>query len=208
LSLFYGKACPDNVYNIKEISTYEELFMHLYDVEGILASKNDADTYFKQLLKILRSSDDEQLKAIILRKVNAQKITIDNLYSLWRSVDDFGKWLIQNYVVMYEGADTYLHKIMMSMVHLTTSEFIEKTYICIFDEADISTNEERRKMILSINKLEKIILSKQIIAYYDKLFCELVRKYTAITPNNIGPATCAIVFTQASLRSAPTAPCI
>lgn len=163
---FYEKAFPDNVYNIKSIKTYEELLQYLYGVGDFLATKSDIDQYYKKLLNLLRNNRQQSLKNIILQSVNAQKITYENVYILWKNADEFRRWLIQNYILKYEKTLVYLGIVMKSLNCLSEREFVEMAYVCIFYQEDKkSLIGERQKLIASMSKVGAIHFSERMKKY-------------------------------------------
>lgn len=101
LLYFYSVASPDNVYNIKYISTYKEAFSFLYGVHNIVEYPPESDVYMIQLMKVMHQNKGNSFKSIILKELNTQIIDKDNLYVLWKNADKFKRWLIQNYFLLY-----------------------------------------------------------------------------------------------------------
>ncbi len=178
LLYFYGKACPDNVYNIKKIMTYEELLQYLYGIEGILPSKSSTDEYYRQLLKILKDNPNSTLQSIILKQLNTLKISDDNIYSLWKNTNEFGRWLIQNYILRYEHTQRYLCYMMNSIDNLSAEGFVECAYTAIFNNKDDSLVNERKKVIEGIGKVESIAFSDRMTMYYQKYISDIVKSKT------------------------------
>lgn len=178
LSFFHEKAWPDNVYNIKKIITYEELLKYLYGVENIISVKYCPEKYYKQLLSLLRKYDRENLQEIILKKFNTQNITVENVYLLWKNSDEFGRWLIQNYILKYEKNAKYLLEVMNSLINLSTNEFVEKSYTCILSDNYKTEINERKVLIASINKVEPIIFTARMISDYQKYISEVIKSRT------------------------------
>lgn len=185
LLYFYEKACPDNVYNIKKIRTYKELLKCLYGIDNIIETKFSSDEYYVKLLKLLRKRPDDNFQKIILQSVNAQKIDCENVYSLWKGKEEFQKWLIQIYILMYEKKLKYLEKVMMSLNSLTNEELIEKTYTCIFEKCNQNMLNERRRILNAISKMEKIEFNQRMIDYYSKFINETVKRKTTYELGNI-----------------------
>lgn len=175
---FYGKACPDNVYNIKKIITYENLLQYLYGIEDIFPAKSSSEEYYKKLLKLLKDNSGNNLQNIILKKVNAQMITIENIYSLWKNSDDFGRWLIQNYVLRYEKSLIYLEIVMKSLDNLSSDGFVEAVYACILNESSKENAIERRKLIFAMNKVESICFTDKLSTYFQRHISSVVKNRT------------------------------
>lgn len=182
---FYGKACPDNVYNIKKIMTYEELLQYLYGVDGVLPSKSNSDEYYRQLLRLLKENPQNTLQSIILKKVNTLKISCDNIYSLWKNSDEFERWLIQNYVLHYEQTQRYLCCLMNSLENLSPEGFVEVAYTCFFNQKDSTLLSERKKIIDGIGKVETIAFNERMIRYYQKFINDVVKSKTTYDLNFI-----------------------
>lgn len=177
LLFFYEKACPDNVYNIKKIMTYEELLEYLYDVSNIFPAKIGAEEHYKKLLELLKDSKGIDLQSIILKKINTQKITLENVYSLWKNTDEFGRWLIQNYVLKYEKSMNYLGYVMKSLDTLSSEEYVEAVYTSIFNENNMY-EYERKELIKSIKKTEEISFSERMNLYYQRFINTTVKNKT------------------------------
>jgi hypothetical protein len=181
LSYFYTQAFPDNVYNIKKISTYPELLLCLYGIDGLTPGKQISDEYYRQLIKLMRSWQNKSLKAVTLQTVNAQEITHENVYSLWKDASEFNKWLIQNCVLLYDTSNAYLRLMMEDIELLTAEAFIESAYLCIFEKENDSLYAERNKIINSIKRAEQEIkFTPRMKSNYENLLLEIIKKQPAI----------------------------
>lgn len=177
LLFFYGKACPDNVYNIKKIMAYEELLESLYEVSNILPAKIGAEKHYKKLLELLKENKGMDLQNIILKKINTQKIIGENVYSLWKNTDEFGRWLIQNYVLKYEKSMNYLGYVMKSLDTLSSEEYVEAVYSYIFVENN-RYEVERKELIKAISKTEEIRFNERMNSYYQRFINSTVKNKT------------------------------
>lgn len=186
LLYFYEKAFPDNVYNIQSIKTYEELLKCLYGVESFVAAKSDSDQYYQKLINLLGNSRQNSLKNVILQSVNAHKITYDNVYLLWKNADEFGRWLIQNYILQYEKTLVYLGIVMKSLNSLSEKEFVEMVYTCIiYQEDKKSMIKERQKLISSIGRVGAIQFNDRMKNYCQNYMKSIFKGKTAEDVENI-----------------------
>lgn len=186
LLTFYQKASPDNVYNIQQIKTYQEVLKYMYLIDHLHAYEKDSEGFYSRLIILVRNADGKRIEDIILSEVNAQSIDSSNIYSLWKTSDSFKRWLIQNYILMRSPKNSYLYQVMSCMEELSERELLEKVYECIFDLKDISLCKERNQILVSARKIEKdIIFSNRMTAYYNTLLSGMIQRKTTVTLKQI-----------------------
>lgn len=186
LAHFYNKASPDNVYNIQRIKSYQDVLRYMYSVSDLQEYKKDSEEFYRRLVLLIKKTPGKDIKDIILSEVNAQKIDVSNIYSLWKSCDTFKRWLTQNYILHQCNETSYLYKVMNTIDELTDEEFLEKIYECIFEYQDISLCEERKQVLQGICKLERdIVFTSRMIAYYNKILVSIIQRKTTIALTEI-----------------------
>lgn len=183
---FYSVASPDNVYNIKHISTYKEAFSFLYGVHNIVEYPPESDVYMIQLMKLMHQNKGNSFKSIILKELNTQIIDKDNLYVLWKNADNFKRWLIQNYFLLYGNRDSYVYDVLFSLELLTLEELKEKIYEYKGNLNDELKLFERKYLINTIKKVDgNVSISERMVAYYERILREIIRKQTTVVIGNI-----------------------
>lgn len=181
LSRLYRSAIPDNVYNIKEIASCQDALRCMYGVEGIYAYQGDEDGFYRQLISSLKSSPGLELGRVILTELNVQNINPNNVYSLWKQSTLYKRWLLRNYVLLNMGSDTYLHQVMLEAKDLSDKEFLENTYLRIFDLNTASFCGERKAILSAVQKAEQEIrFSNRMAAYYNELVANLLGMDTPV----------------------------
>lgn len=186
LAYFYSVASPDNVYNIQQIKTYQDILRYMYSIDNLREYKGDSAKFYSRAISLIKEAQGKGLNAVILAEVNAQRINSENIYSLWKSGDVFKRWLIQNYVLMQSDKNSYLYMVMDAMEELSEKEFVEKIYESIFEYNDLSLVLERREIIESIQRVEKdITFSKRMIVYYENLLKNIIKRKTIIAIETI-----------------------
>ena len=182
----YKKASPDNVYNIQQIRTYQEILKYMYLIDNLHAYGKDSEEFYRDLIKLVRNANGKRIEDIILSEVNVQSIDIGNIYSLWKTSNSFQRWLIQNYVLMKGAKNSYLYQVMSCMEELSEGELLEKVYECIFDLKDASLCKERNQILKSARKIEKdIIFSNRMIAYYRTILSSTIQRKTTVVLTTI-----------------------
>lgn len=73
-----------------------------------------------------------------MSELNVRSIDETNVYVLWKSRDIFGRWLIQNYILLYMPEERYLYKAMSDIEELTAKSFVQKVYELIFEIRQVS----------------------------------------------------------------------
>lgn len=183
---FYEVASPDNVYNIKKLSTYKEVFAFLFNVHNIVESQSDSETYMIKLIKLMRQHSDSPLKTIILKELNTQVMDQDNLYILWRNSDGFKRWLIQNYFLIYGNRNSYVYDVLSGLELLSVDELKEKVFEYKGSLEDLSKLAERKKLIDTIRRVDgDISLTTRLITYYENIVRNAILKQTTIAIDNL-----------------------
>ena len=186
LLYFYEKASPDNVYNIKRIKTYCEMLGYMFSVHNMREYKKDPEKFYSRFLRDVRSNGIRDVNELILLKANTLSIDEDNFYRLWKSNDIYMHWLIQNYVLRNYSNDTYLYNVMNQLNDLSDTELIEIIYMYIFEIRDYQFSDERKRIIASIKKVDQEIrFTDRMIAYYNGILFEMVKRKTAETAEDI-----------------------
>lgn len=186
LGYFYAKASPDNVYNIINLKTYEDILKYMHHIDNLHSYRNNPDGFYRNLIALVKDAESKKLEDIILEEVNAQSIGAGNIYILWKTSDTFKRWLIQNYVLIQIPRNTYLYKVMLLIEDLSDREFLEKMYECIFEFKDISLVEDRKAILASIKKSENdITFSNRMIAYYDAVVTGIIKSKTLISLDSL-----------------------
>ncbi len=181
LSYCYRSASPDNVYNIKEIATYQDALRYMYRVEGIRAYQEDEDGFYSQLISLLNARPGIEPDNIILAELKVQCIDTDNIYIVWKQSDRFKRWLLRNYILLKMRSDTYLYHVMLKTDDLSDNEFIKNLYLQIFDLGVPSFCEERKAILSSIQKTEKEIrLSDKVTTYYNEMLAKIFDGKTSV----------------------------
>lgn len=179
LLYFYGQASPDNVYNIKRIETYCEMLRYMFSIHDMREYKKEPEKFFKRFLDDIRSTGIRDINELILHKVNTRSIGENNLYQLWRANDTYTHWLIQNYILRNCPNDTYIYNVMNQLEELSDSELIETVYEYVFDTHNKAFCEERKRIIISFKKADhEIRFTDRMIAYYNNLLCEIIKRKT------------------------------
>lgn len=181
LAFFYTKASPDNVYNIQRIKTYHDVLILMYNINNLREYKGNSAKYYCHLISLLSEAKGESLYSIILSEVNAQNISVNNIYFLWKNGDTFSRWLIQNYVLLHSNKESYLYMVMDRLEKLSVKEFIEVMYELAFELKKKSLLSERKIILSSIRKSEKdIVFTKKMETYYDKYLRSIIRRNTTV----------------------------
>ncbi|MBD5489944.1 MAG: BREX-4 system phosphatase PglZ [Lachnospiraceae bacterium] len=186
LAYFYSLASPDNVYNIQRIKTYQDILRYMYFIDNLREYKKDSAKFYSKVISLIKEANGEKLGDVILAEVNAQSINPRNVYNLWKSVDTFKRWLIQNYVLMQSDENSYLYMVMDGLEELSEKEFIERVYEDIFECKNLSLVLDRCEIIESIQWVEKdITFTKRMIAYYEKFLIGIIKRKTTIAIEKI-----------------------
>lgn len=186
LFYFYGVASPDNVYSIKRISTYKDVFAFLYNVHNLVEFQPDPGTYMLRLIKLMHQYDGYSMKSIILKELNTQMLNQENIYVLWKNTDKFKRWLIQNYCLLFGNRDSYLYDVLSSIELLTVDELKERIFEYKENLDDISKLTERKTLIYSIQKADgDVSFTTRMIVYYDTILRNTIRKQTTISLDEI-----------------------
>lgn len=186
LCQFYDVASPDNVYNIKRITSYKDILALIYNIHGIIEYQPETNEYMKRLIKLLQDNKGQSFSNIILKEINTQVLNQDNIYALWSNVNKFKRWLIQNYFLLFEKRDSYLREVLSQVRFLSLDEFKENIFEYLGDFNDENRLLERRKLIDEIKKIDtNIALTGRVIAYYEKILRDIIKKQTAIAIENV-----------------------
>ena len=186
LFYFYGMASPDNVYNIKRLSTYKEVVAFLYNVHDLVEYKPDPETYMLQLIKLLHQNEGDSLNNIILKELNAQVLNHENIYALWKNTDKFKRWLIQNYFLLFGNRDSYLYDVLSSAELLTEDELKEEIFEYNGSLDDTAKLTERKKLIYTIQRFDgDVSFTTRVIAYYNSILRNTIWKQTTISLDEI-----------------------
>lgn len=186
LAYFYNSASPDNVYNIKQINTYQDMLRYMYNIGNLHPCQKYQEEFFGRFLKLVRRSSGRSCREIIMSELNVRSIDETNVYVLWKSRDIFGRWLIQNYILLYMPEERYLYKAMSDIEELTAKSFVQKVYELIFEIRQVSLSLERKTIIQSIWDAEgDISFSEEMVNYYNRLLCDIIKRKSTITVDKI-----------------------
>lgn len=180
LSYCYHSASPDNVYNIKEIATFQDALRYMYQIEGIRAYPEDECGFYRQLISLLNARPGTEFGELILTELKVRSIDKGNFYSVWKRSNCFERWLLCNYILLETQADTYLYQIMLETKELSDHELIENIYLRIFALNQPSFCEERKALLSSVQEADKEIrCSDRILDYYGEMLTNLFGMTTA-----------------------------
>lgn len=181
---FYYKACPDNVYNITLISTYEELLSKLYNINNIVPLKNNEIDFYNYLLKIISNKENKLIQQLILNDLNTLEISDENVIYIWRINDRYKRCLIKNYILLYFDRGTYLYTIMNEIEDCSEDEFFKLIYTSIFKNYNMKLAKERKILINKIIEMNNSIdYSDHIIKFYYKYLLAIINQYIKIDEN-------------------------
>lgn len=180
LSYCYHSASPDNVYNIKEIATFQDALRYMYQIEGIRAYPEDECGFYRQLISLLNARPGTEFGELILTELKVRSIDKGNFYSVWKRSNCFERWLLCNYILLETQADTYLYQIMLETKELSDHELIENIYLRIFALNQPSFCAERKALLSSVQEADKEIrCSDRILDYYGEMLTNLFGMTTA-----------------------------
>lgn len=180
LSYCYHSASPDNVYNIKEIATFQDVLRYMYQIEGIRAYPEDECGFYRRLISLLNARLGTEFGELILTELKVRSIDKGNFYSVWKRSSCFERWLLRNYILLETRADTYLYHIMLETKELSDHELIENIYLQIFVLNQPSFYEERKALLSSVKEVDKEIrCSDRILDYYSEMLTNRLGMTTA-----------------------------
>lgn len=180
LSYCYHSASPDNVYNIKEIATFQDTLRYMYQIEGIRAYSEDECGFCQRLISLLNARPGTEFGELILTELKVRSIDKGNFYSVWKRSNCFERWLLCNYILLKTRADTYLYQIMLETKDLSNHELIENIYLRIFSLKQPSFCEERKALLSSVREADmELRFSDRILDYYREMLTNLLGMTTA-----------------------------
>lgn len=178
---FYKIASPDNVCDIKIINTYKDLLAELYGIKNLHDYGENEDNYFKKLTHLLIHNNEKNISDVILSELNVQSIDSKNFYSVWNSNENFGKWLLLNYVDLYCEDESYLKYITQSVSSLSDDEVVDVIYMGAFSKDYGQYKEDREQLLNSIKRCNpNVSLSDKVYAYYLDSIRRIVHERAAI----------------------------
>lgn len=172
---FYRKASPDNVYNIKAITNYQELLKSIYGIEKIVEYELKSNEFYSKLIQLIHSNNGESLHGIILKELNTIEISEKTIAPLWKTSSEFQRWLLKNYIHLYYNVDTYLYRIMNDITDLKELDFNQASYCYIFKEQKKSYFQERDVILKSIYSLyENVEFGSYLRTYYNEALSKVL----------------------------------
>lgn len=181
LSHCYQSASPDNVYNIREIVTYQDALRCMYRVEGVRPYQEDEDGFYSQLVSLFHTRAGMEFGEMILAELKVQSIDKDNIYSVWKQSSRFKRWLLYNYILLNTRGNTYLYQVMLEANDLSVKEFIENMYLRIFALDTPSFSDERKAILSSVRETEKEIrFSGKMVDQYTEMLTNIFGGNTAV----------------------------
>lgn len=179
LLFFYRQASPDNVYNIKAISSYEELLRSVYGIDNFVPYMPNSVEFYIKLIKILSNDVDKgkPLKDIILKELNTIKIDEYIIPIIWKTSDRFKRWLLKNFILIWYCQKCYLYHMMNDLIDLNDNELYEVAYNYIFKENKSSFYSERKQFLTAIINLDSDTnFGDRMNIYYEKTIQSIIIK--------------------------------
>lgn len=172
---FYGKACPDNVYNIKAITNYPELLKSIYSIDMVMPHETKPEEFYAKFVKLIHDNQGKSLNELILKELNTLEITEKTVSFLWKASNEFHRWLLKNYIFLYYNKESYLYHVMIEISDMKEAEFYGISYCYIFKEQKKNYYQERNTILKAIYDLNKTIdFGEHLKSYYSEVLYNII----------------------------------
>jgi len=150
LNLYSDKIFSDEIFNFFKIKNFKEYFKLILNIHIPFEYDERDKAFWNKLLQEISKKRASNFYEFVEDFINVKRVDLINFLNLWFKNEDFGCWLLKNYIIsksQYE--DTYLYKVLNSVKGFEKEEILYKYYSIIFDEKKPKSQllEERRKTL-------------------------------------------------------------
>jgi hypothetical protein len=150
LNLYSDKIFSDEIFNIFKINNFKEYLKLILNIHIPFEYDERDKAFWNKLLQEISKKRAFNFYEFVEDFINVKRVDPINFLNLWFRNEDFGCWLLKNYIISKnEYENTYLYKVLNSVKGYEKEEILYKYYSIIFDEKKPKSEllEERRKTL-------------------------------------------------------------
>jgi hypothetical protein len=158
LNLYSDKIFNDEIFNILKIKNFKEYLKLILNIHIPFEYDERDKTFWNKLLQKISKKRAFNFYEFVEDFINVKRVDPINFLNLWFKNEDFGCWLLKNYIISRnENKNTYLYKVLNSVKGFEKEEILYKYYSIIFDEKQPKYEllEERRKTLRNLLEEKK-----------------------------------------------------
>jgi len=158
LNLYSDKIFSDEIFNIFKIKNFKEYLKLILNIHIPFEYDERDKTFWNKLLPKISKKRAFNFYEFVEDFINVKRVDPINFLNLWFKNEDFGCWLLKNYIISKkEYENTYVLKVLNSVEGYEKEEILYKYYSIIFDEKIPKKEllEERRKTLINLLEEKK-----------------------------------------------------
>jgi len=158
LNLYSDKIFSDEIFNIFKIKNFKEYLKLILNIHIPIEYDERDKTFWNKLLPKISKKRAFNFYEFVEDFINVKRVDPINFLNLWFKNEDFGCWLLKNYIISKkEYENTYVLKVLNSVEGYEKEEILYKYYSIIFDEKIPKKEllEERRKTLINLLEEKK-----------------------------------------------------
>jgi len=158
LNLYSDKIFSDEIFNIFKIKNFKEYLKLILNIHIPFKYDERDKAFWNKLLLEVYKKRAFNFYEFVEDFINVKRVDPINFLNLWFKNEDFGCWLLKNYIISKnEYENTYLYKVLNSVKGYEKEEILYKYYSTIFGEKKTKSEllEERRKTLRNLLEEKK-----------------------------------------------------